>query len=91
MKKVKCINDTGVAQGIIYREAAALMEREGYAKVSATYEAIRMASDLRYRSHIGRVLPAMAFSDFFGEWINNDDGILMLCFAACAAETGDMS
>ena len=75
----------------IYREAAALMEREGYARLSSSYDAIRKAADKRYRSHIWQVLPAMAFSDFFGDYINNDEGVLMLCFAACAAETGDMT
>jgi hypothetical protein len=75
----------------VYRDAAALMELEGYAGVAATYQAITKAAALRYRSHVGRVLPAMAFSDFFGEWINDDEGILMVCFAACIAETGDMT
>lgn len=86
----------------IYRAAAAMMERDGYEKVSCTHDAIVKASSYAYpgtkslrgsnasRAHINRVLPAMAFTDFFGEWINDDEGILMLCFAACAAETGDL-
>jgi hypothetical protein len=32
----------------------------------------------------------MAFRDFFGCWINDDEGVLMLCFASAAAATGDM-
>jgi hypothetical protein len=80
----------------IYRRAAAMMEQRGYAELSATYEAISLASSEQWRgtstrSHVNRVLPCMAFSDFFGEWINNDEGILMLCFAACMAETGDLT
>lgn len=80
----------------IYRRAAALMEQRGYAELSATHAAIVLAASEQWRgsstrSHVNRVLPSMAFSDFFGEWINNDEGILMLCFAACAAETGDMT
>lgn len=75
----------------VYRDAAALMEQEGYGVVSGVYEAISKVAGLRYKSHVNRVLPAMAFCDFFGCWINDDEGILMLCFAACAAETGDMT
>jgi hypothetical protein len=74
----------------IYREAAALMEREGYSAVSSADSAIRISADRRYKSHVNRVLPGMAFVDFFGTWINDDEGILMLCFAACAAESGDL-
>jgi len=79
----------------VYREAAAIMEREGYSAVSSADHAIRIAAAKRWcgsthRSYINRVLPQIAFVDFFGCWINNDEGVLMLCFAACAAETGDM-
>jgi hypothetical protein len=74
----------------VYRDAAALMEREGYKNVSDADFAIGIAADTLYSSYINRMLPRMAFFDFFGCWINNDEGILMLCFAACAAESGDL-
>lgn len=66
------------------------MEREGYKNVSDADIAIGRAADARYSSHVNRMLPRMAFVDFFGCWINDDEGILMLCFAACAAENGDL-
>lgn len=80
----------------IYREAAAIMERDGYGKLADVDKAIGVAAGERWsgtshRSYINRMLPRMAFCDMFGCWINDDEGILMLCFAACAAETGDMT
>lgn len=79
----------------VYREAAALMEREGYGTVSDADKAISIAAAQRWsgdshRAYMNRMRTRMAFNDFFGCWINNDEGILMLCFAAEAAEAGDM-
>jgi hypothetical protein len=66
------------------------MEREGYSAISDAHQAIRIAANQRYSSYINRALPGMAFCDFFGCWINDDEGILMLCFAACMAEEGEL-
>lgn len=96
MRSRTLYGQSGERAARIYREAAALMEREGYATLSDADRAIGVAAAKHWngsshRSYINRVLPRMAFCDFFGCWINDDEGILMLCFAACAAETGDMT
>lgn len=95
MRSRTLYGQSGKLAADIYREAAALMEREGYSALSDVDRAIGKAGDQRWpghsnRQHINKMLPRMAFCDFFGCWINDDEGILMLCFAACAAETGDM-
>lgn len=78
----------------IYRRAAVLMENDP--KADDTDLAISIASSERWRgddhrAYVNRMLPRMAFRDMFGCWMNNDEGILMMGFAACAAETGDMT
>lgn len=90
MRSRTLYGQSGKRAARVYREAAALMEREGYANVSSADAAIGRAADELYSSYINRMLPRMAFVDFFGCWINDDEGILMVCFAADAAETGDL-
>lgn len=72
----------------IYAEAAALMECEGYANVSAASDAIaRVTWRLSFRV---RAEANIVFRDNFGCWINNAEGILMLCFASAMAATGEL-
>lgn len=91
MRSRTLYGQSGQRAAKVYREAAAILEREGYGKVSDVDKAIGLAADGLYVSHVNRMLPRMAFCDFFGCFINDDEGILMLCFAACAAETGEMT
>ena len=71
--------------GRIWADAAAWMEANpGY----DAHVAIMKATD-----HLSSRLAHAAtleFSDSFGAWGGNDDGVLMLCFASVLANTGDL-
>ena len=88
MRKVTLYGQAGLTAATIYAEAAALLE--GYPDIWDADRAIAQAAEKQRRAWKTAMLARMAFRDCFGCWINNDDGVLMLCFAAAAAKTGDL-
>lgn len=70
----------------IYAKAAGWLEENGPC-YDAHLAIMNVTARLSFRT---RAIAGNTFTDNFGCWIGNDEGVLMLCFAATLADAGDL-